>query len=428
MLAVGLVAGFIPAIAAAGDIAIGDAVDRSLGTPGLWNRIDENGGATDVPPADPFSPFGGPGTVDLPVSINHFGFSWVAPEALDGGVGGAFGSGGSFSCGDHDGYTVRCGANDDGSGDAYANGFDMFVLGYDAPFPDEPNDMYNFEIFLGGNGGFVGFVEADLFDGLGDALILGWNQGKWQDLVHWTPEGFDGDVAGSRVAHFPHATVFAFTGMVDYEGVRGGIFKTMASNPSSPDTVAAQTYPRVGEPLKSLDTRPVLGPMVAATTTTSSTTTSTTTTTTTAAATTAATAAPTDLGNDTRIDTGGDGFPWVVFFLVLLGLILVGGGIYLASDLGGTAAGSGTFTDDQGNDWEYCEARACRVDQQSVTDTDGRRVMVRAQPRGEACEDCKCVLFENPAGGGSPILLDEDGGWVRKSATAEYSARCVKRA
>lgn len=424
-LAALVVLGVLPAVAAAGDTAVGSAVDQAAGTPGLWSRIGEQGGLTDVPAADPFSPFGGPATVGLPVSIDQFGMGWMAPDALDGGTATVFGAGGSFSCGDHDGYVVRCGTDDDGSGAAFAEGFDMFVLGYDAAFPDEPNEMYNFEIFLGGNGAFVGFVEADLFDGLGDALILRWALGEWQDLEHWTAEGgFDGIAGGARVAHFPRATVFAFTGMVDYESVRGGIFKTMASNPSTPDTVAAQTYPRVGEPLKSLQTRPVLGPAVAPTTTT--------TTTTTLAPTTTipdtTTLAPAPATETSSTADSDDGFPWLFLILVLIGLILLGGGIYLVSNLGGTAAGSGTFTDDQGNDWEYCEASACYVDQNTVTDTEGRRVLVRAKPRTEeSCEDCQCVLFENPAGGGRPILLDEDGGWVRKRGGVEYSARCVKK-
>ena len=427
-----------PATAGAGRDAAGDAVDQVAATPGLWNRITDSGGTHDVPPADPFSPFGGPATVDLPVNIDRFGFAWIAPEALDGGTSGAFGNGGSFACGDHDGYVVRCGADDDGTGDEFADGFDMFVLGYDDPFPDEPNDMYDFEIFLGGNGDFVGSVEADLFNGLGDVLILRWQQGKWQDLDHWTINGFDGDPGGARVAHFPGATVFALTGMVDWDSVRGGIFKTMAANPSTPETVAAQTFPVVGQPQKSLETRPVLGAFIPVTTTTSTvaptSTEATTTTSTTIAtdstnpdtSTSATTGAP--AGGNTLQTTDDGGFPWLVLFLVLLGILLVGGGFYLISNLGGTAAGSGTFSDDQGNDWEYCEPSACFVEQNTVTDTDGRRVMVRAAPRGEdSCEDCSCVLFENPAGGGGPILLDEDGGWVRKKGGVEYSARCVKK-
>ena len=84
------------------------------------------------------------------------------------------------------------------------------------------------------------------------------------------------------------------------------------------------------------------------------------------------------------------------------------------------------FTDDQGNEWIYCEARGCRVRQQSITDTEVGRIVVRAEPRRGGCADCKCVLFENV--GGALKLLDEDGGWVTKKERAEYSARCVRKA
>lgn len=123
-------------------------------------------------------------------------------------------------------------------------------------------------------------------------------------------------------------------------------------------------------------------------------------------------------------DDGGE-FPW--WILLVIGILLaLGGGAWLVAGRTGGVAKGGTFTDDQGNEWIYCEARGCRVRRQSITDTEGRRVVVRAEPRGGGCADCKCVLFENV--GGRPKLLDEDGGWVTKRAGAEYSARCVKKA
>ena len=130
--------------------------------------------------------------------------------------------------------------------------------------------------------------------------------------------------------------------------------------------------------------------------------------------------------DDSRIytSTGGD-FPWILLILVM-GSVLLGGGLWWWWRT--TTAPEGAFTDDQGNQWTYCSARSCKLDKNSSTGTDGRRVDIRALARKENCPDCSCVLFEIPKDGGSPILLDEDGGWVSYSGKVSYSARCVKRA
>ncbi len=160
-------------------------------------------------------------------------------------------------------------------------------------------------------------------------------------------------------------------------------------------------------------------------TTTTSTTTTTTTTTTVPPTTAPPTTVPPAAAQPSVVSDDGGGFPW--WILLVIGIVLaLGGGVWLVASRTSEVAKGGTFTDDQGNEWIYCEAHGCRVKQQSITDTEGRRVVVRAEPRGGGCADCKCVLFENV--NGTPKLLDEDGGWVTKRARAEYSARCVKRA
>jgi len=85
----------------------------------------------------------------------------------------------------------------------------------------------------------------------------------------------------------------------------------------------------------------------------------------------------------------------------------------------------GSFTDDKGNSWEYCGGR-CRLKQRSITDTTGRRVDVKCEPRKGAECTCSCVLFDM-SGGGHPKLLDKDGNWVKKNPRADYSCRCVKK-
>jgi hypothetical protein len=147
---------------------------------------------------------------------------------------------------------------------------------------------------------------------------------------------------------------------------------------------------------------------------------------TTAPVTTTDSTVPMTVEDDTSVSTATNGFPWWLLVLVLLVVALLGGGIAWAALRRGGVSKGGSFTDDQGNEWVYCEARACRIEQKSVTDTNGRRVLVRAVPRRNACAGCQCVLFENVAG--PPKLLDEDGGWVTKRSGAEYSARCVRRA
>jgi hypothetical protein len=138
------------------------------------------------------------------------------------------------------------------------------------------------------------------------------------------------------------------------------------------------------------------------------------------------TTVPVTVEDDTNVSTATSGFPWWLLVLVLVAVALLGGGFAWAALRRGGVAKGGSFTDDQGNEWIYCEARACRIEKKSVTDTDGRRVLIRAVPRKGACAGCKCVLFENVAG--PPKLLDEDGGWVTMRGGAEYSARCVRRA
>ncbi len=139
------------------------------------------------------------------------------------------------------------------------------------------------------------------------------------------------------------------------------------------------------------------------------------------------TTVPAAIEEDAAVSTTeGSSFPWCLLILVLVALALLGGGFAWAALRRGGVAKGGSFTDDQGIEWFYCAARACRIEKKSVTDTDGRRVLIRVVPRGDACAGCQCVLFENVAG--PPKLLDEDGGWVTKRGGAEYSARCVRRA
>ena len=140
---------------------------------------------------------------------------------------------------------------------------------------------------------------------------------------------------------------------------------------------------------------------------------------------------PTTIVDDSRVSTSdGGGVPWWLFLLAILLAVALGAGVMMA--VNNNAAKSGTFSDTAGNDWEYCSGR-CRVKYTTVTRTPsegGRQVLVSAVPRrGNPCtgSGCGCVLFQNPAGGGAPILLDEDGGSVRRVGGVEYSARCVKK-
>ncbi len=141
---------------------------------------------------------------------------------------------------------------------------------------------------------------------------------------------------------------------------------------------------------------------------------------------------PTTIADDSQVSTSdGGGVPWWLFLLAILLAVALGAGVMMAVNNANTAR-TGTFSDTAGNDWEYCSGR-CRVKYTTVTRTPsegGRQVLVSAVPRrGNPCtgSGCGCVLFQNPAGGGSPILLDEDGGSVRRVGGVEYSARCVKK-
>ncbi len=141
------------------------------------------------------------------------------------------------------------------------------------------------------------------------------------------------------------------------------------------------------------------------------------------------TSVPTTIVDDSRVSTSdGDGFPWWLFLIAILVAMALGAGVMMAINNSNTAR-TGTFSDTAGNHWEYCSGR-CRVKYKTVTDTAGRRVLVTAVPsRGNPCtgSGCGCVLFQNQAGGGAPILLDEDGGSVTRVGGVEYSARCVKK-
>lgn len=144
------------------------------------------------------------------------------------------------------------------------------------------------------------------------------------------------------------------------------------------------------------------------------------------------TSVPPTIVDDTRVSTSsGGGVPWWLFLVGILVAVALGAGVMMAVN-NANAARTGTFTDSSGNEWRYCAARACRVKLTTVTRTPsegGRQVLVTAEPRGSGCSggNCKCVLFQNPAQGGRPILLDEDGGSVRRVGGVEYSARCVEK-
>lgn len=150
-----------------------------------------------------------------------------------------------------------------------------------------------------------------------------------------------------------------------------------------------------------------------------------------AAVTTTPKATPRPVGGaeSTQATEGSDdnGFPtwgWILIGVVVL-LALLGGGYLLATR---PVAKSGAFSDDQGNNWEYCETRGCRVQKKSFTDTTGRHVRVRAVPRKKGCANCSCVLFELATATSPGLkLLSEDGSWVDFNPRSEYSARCVKK-
>lgn len=95
---------------------------------------------------------------------------------------------------------------------------------------------------------------------------------------------------------------------------------------------------------------------------------------------------------------------------------------------------AGTFTDDQGNAWNYCSGR-CFLDKRTITNTDGRRVDVRSRSRsGDECT-CDCVLFDMSTPGTTTLVeedqtYDDEGElegseWVTINASADYSCRCV---
>ncbi len=214
---------------------------------------------------------------------------------------------------------------------------------------------------------------------------------------------------------------------LDIDGSAGNFFsfEYLVEEPPPPTTTTTQP--------------PTTTTTAASTTTAESATTTEAPTTTEAATTTAAptttvsdTSVPTTIVDDSRVSTSdGDGFPWWLFLIAILIALALGAGVMMAINNSNTAK-TGTFSDTAGNQWEYCSGR-CRVKYKTVTRTPsegGRQVLVSAVPsRGNPCtgSGCGCVLFQNPAAGGSPILLDEDGGSVRRVGGVEYSARCVKK-
>lgn len=128
-------------------------------------------------------------------------------------------------------------------------------------------------------------------------------------------------------------------------------------------------------------------------------------------------------GAATKEDDGG--FPaWAWILIVAIIAIALVGGWAVATRRGDT----GTFVDAGGRQWEYCEARACRVEQQTVTDTEGRRVIARCVALSGKCEGsgCGCVLFIE-RGNNPPRRADlnEEGWYVLKPGETP-SCRCIK--
>jgi hypothetical protein len=150
--------------------------------------------------------------------------------------------------------------------------------------------------------------------------------------------------------------------------------------------------------------------------------------TTTAPATTTVTEAP-GIVDDTRVSVSdGGGVPWWLFLIAILVAVLLGAGGMMAFN-SFSVLKAGEFTDDKGNTWSICAGRTCKVEKGKQLNN---KNVVRAVPRNpdEKCASgCKCVLFSWPKGeDATPSFEDEDGGWVLKSATKRYRARCVKSA
>ena len=106
----------------------------------------------------------------------------------------------------------------------------------------------------------------------------------------------------------------------------------------------------------------------------------------------------------------------------------------------GLAAGAGAFSDNNGNDWAYCPGK-CFLGKKTITDTEGRHLMVRSASNSNNTCTCSCVLFD--MSGGTPIkLVEEDqtydkegelegSKWVHKppgTKYSDYSCRCVEKA
>lgn len=110
---------------------------------------------------------------------------------------------------------------------------------------------------------------------------------------------------------------------------------------------------------------------------------------------------------------------------VLVGILVAAGGWLIVSRRGGPEVAR-TFTDNTGQAWEYCEGSACKLTQQPVTDTEGRRILVKCDKKANMCQGagCDCVLFLDTT---PPTYLQPGGQWHVKKPGERYSCRCVKK-